>query len=131
MILIRCAGRRTHNSKGFTLIELIMVIVILGILSAVAIPKYYDLQNEAKIAAEKGVVGGVRAGIHTYFAQNRVFPTTLDSASVGNCTTANPCFDTVLAQGGITADWSKASGTTYTGPTGSTYTYTAATGEFE
>ncbi|MBU1006760.1 MAG: prepilin-type N-terminal cleavage/methylation domain-containing protein, partial [Candidatus Omnitrophica bacterium] len=36
------------RSKGFTLIELVMVIVILGILSAIAIPKFVDLASEAK-----------------------------------------------------------------------------------
>ena len=117
--------------KGFTLIELIMVIVILGILAAVAVPKYFDLQASAKTAAEKGVVGGVRAGILTYFAQNRAYPATLDSATNAECTSSNICFDTVLQQGGITSDWTKASATSYTGPAGATYTYTAGTGDFK
>ena len=117
--------------KGFTLIELVMVIVILGILAAVAVPKYFDLQAQAKTAAEKGVVGGVRAGITTYFAQNKAYPSNLDSATNAACATANICFDTVLQQGGVTSDWAKASATSYTGPAGTTYTYTAATGDFK
>jgi MSHA pilin protein MshA len=107
--------------KGFTLIELIMIIVILGILAAVAVPKYFDLQTQAKVAAEKGVVGGVRAGIYTYFANNKAYPATLDSATT-TCDATTPCFTTVLQQGGITSDWTK-SGLVYTGPAGGTYTY--------
>lgn len=123
-----------RGQKGFTLIELVMVIVILAVLGAVAIPTYVDLSSEANTAAEQGVVGGVRAGITTYFIDpargNRTsYPVTLDGAANGNCTTANVCFDTVLSQGGITADWSKA-GLVYTGPTGATYTYTPASGDF-
>ena len=117
--------------KGFTLIELIMIIVILGILAAVAVPKYFNLQTSAKTAAEKGVVGGVRAGIYTYFAQNKAYPATLDSASTAACSASNICFDTVLQQGGVTSDWTKASETSYTGPAGTTYTYTAGTGDFK
>ena len=117
------------NRKGFTLIELIMVIVLLGLLAIVAIPKYYDLQNDAKIAAEKGVVGGVRAGIYTYFAKNKAYPVTLGGA-VGACTAANICFGNVLDQGGVQQDWTKDSSKTYVGPSGTTYTYTAATGAF-
>ncbi len=118
--------------KGFTLIELIMIIVILGILAAVAVPKYFDLQASAKTAAEKGVVGGVRAGIYTYFAQNKAYPALLDAvAAAGTCASATPCFDTVLQQGGITADWTKGTTVTYTGPAGTTYTYNPTTGDFK
>ena len=119
------------NKQGITLIELIMVIVIIGILAVVAVPKYIDLTGQANTAAEKGVVGGVRGGILTYYVQNKAYPSTLDAASNAACSAANACFGTVLQQGGITSDWTKASSTTYTGPAGTTYTYTAATGDFK
>ncbi|MFH0738805.1 MAG: prepilin-type N-terminal cleavage/methylation domain-containing protein [Candidatus Omnitrophota bacterium] len=124
------------RARGFTLIELVMIIVILGILSAVAIPKFFDLQTSAKIAAEKGIVGGVRAGISTYYANQCTnatcaYPASLDSAAVGACNTTNACFSTVLSQGGVTDDWTKATGTTYKGPANTTYAYTSGTGTFQ
>lgn len=63
----------TLNSRtGFTLIELIIIIVVLGILAAVAIPKYQDITNEAKAAACKGALGSLRSGVSIYYANQIV-----------------------------------------------------------
>ena len=51
------------NEKGFTLIELVMVIVILGILAATAIPKFVDLKGSAETSAAAGVTGALAANI--------------------------------------------------------------------
>ncbi len=63
---------RLKNQRGFTLIELVIIIVILGILAAVAIPKYQDLSGEAREASARSSLGSLRSAITIYYANQAV-----------------------------------------------------------
>ncbi len=64
--------------KGFTLIELMIVVAIIGILAAIAIPKFADLIRKSNEGATKGNLGALRSAVSIYYGeQEGLFPTTL------------------------------------------------------
>lgn len=65
------AARRSVSSfRGFTLIELIAVMIVLAILAGVAVPRYIDYTDRARAAALQGTLGNVRSGIANFYANS-------------------------------------------------------------
>ncbi|MBI2083295.1 MAG: type II secretion system protein [Deltaproteobacteria bacterium] len=125
-----------RGEKGFTMIELILVITLLGILAVVALPRFFNMGTQARQASRDGVVASVRSGVALWRANDLVtggpgnYPTTLDAQADGACAT---CFGTVLDQALTDGSWTKA-GLVYThndGAATTNYTYNPATGTFQ
>lgn len=137
------------GQQGFTLIELVMVIVILGILAAVAIPRFIDLAGNAQQAAVQGVAGSLASASAINYAgcsamsnvvtagkciavglcsnvATAITPTlTLGAAGAGIANTYNLAADTAVATNGLEATCTLQylkSGVTYT----ATYVVTGA-----
>lgn len=125
-----------HRRHAFTLVELVMVIVIIGLLAAVVTPQFSSMKTEAQNAAEQGAVSAIRSGINlanmTRLAQGLDgYPSTLDSAANGVASATNVLFTQVIKDGVSDPNWQKTGNRRYRfNPTQRVYTYNQNAGTF-
>ncbi len=123
--------------KGFTLIELIVLIMILGIIAVVALPRFVGMHDSAKRSQEDGLVGGIREGLNIYYAESLVigrdplYPTVLDNAGTGPASDSNRFFGNILESPVAEGGWEKTASHSYRGPSGTVYIYNQGTGVFD
>ena len=72
---------RAGNEKGFTLIELMIVVAIIGILAAIAIPQFSAYRERAYLASQKSDCHAIKIAEETYFADHEEYKTTADPAT--------------------------------------------------
>ncbi|MDM5263069.1 prepilin-type N-terminal cleavage/methylation domain-containing protein [Sulfurovum sp. XTW-4] len=100
------------NRRAFTMIELVFVIVVIGILAAIAVPKLAATRDDAKISKARATVGALRSAIATE-RQKRILKGNYDAITTTEAI--------ALLEYPLGSDWS---GLTWTAPDGSTCTFT-------
>jgi len=71
--LVRILGKENKKKGGFTLVELMVVIIIVGILAAAAVPIYSAFVKKARVSEAKASIGTIRAAEEVYWAENAVY----------------------------------------------------------
>ena len=113
---------KIRDQRGFTLIEIIMVIVLLGIIAAIAIPKYIDLRTEASDATASGIVGAIVSSASIGYAD---LVTHNSASTFPNFTTLDGTYlqaQNITLTSDAANNWAAIGGVTYT------FTYNAGTG---
>ncbi len=105
-------SRRKNDDSGFTLIELIIVIVVLGIISSVAFPKFVGLSDEARLSAARGVGGSVSSTIMNLHSNYLIRATDYDASDAitgttlsGGITVTNSSDTLIFVSGSKTYNW--------------------------
>ncbi|MBU1318422.1 MAG: prepilin-type N-terminal cleavage/methylation domain-containing protein [candidate division Zixibacteria bacterium] len=127
----RIAGKL--GNSGFTLIELVIIIVVLGIIAAIAVPKYQNIAIEAKESSCKGALGALRSGINIWYANQAAMGNTPTYPSIDSLSTIGVVMEQALPTNPYQ---SNAADSIVTGVTKATivgtrggWAYKAATGE--
>lgn len=120
----------TTKRSGFSLVELVVVVLIMGILAAVAAPKLFDKMSDARESASKQSLAVIRGAIELYLAEEGSYPATLDTDLENNlikgafptAEVTTPASSTVVP---VTSDPIKATDVTAAGG----WLYNSTTGE--
>jgi len=115
------------KSKGFTLIELMIVVAIIGILAAIAIPKFAQMLEKSKEGATKGNLGSMKSAASIYYGDTEgTWPSTLNSVTIYSFSKYLDQVPLVKTTG--TFDANTGTGVAAVKPTGNTVAYTAMAG---
>lgn len=68
-------GMQTRKASGFTLIELLIVVAIIAILAAIAVPNFLEAQTRAKVSRVKSDMRTIATGVESYYVDNNAYPT--------------------------------------------------------
>ena len=111
------------RNSGFSLVELMIVIVIIGVLAAVAVPIYSNNVMKAKMSEADAALGSIRTQLRVYYGENGVYPTATDELVVDVGTTWND-----INANELDGKYFSDSSYTYTGDA-TTFTITCAKGD--
>ena len=108
---MKFAQYKQRAQKGFTLIELMIVVAIIGILAAVAIPAYNDYTQRAQVSEAFSIVGGMQTAITAFAQENGAYPTATEiTAGIGAPVTGKYSTAATGTNGVITVTMGAASG---------------------